>query len=174
MKKFLFLITMFCSNAAFAQQMIKSGIIYSEHPYIGVVTRLAKLYVQVDPDDMAQLYADTAHFYGMTRYSPDTVRMAKLLPPKAKTLAEAKKGWQEVINNWENITMMNTQPSQGLEYNGSTSFTVQSWWVITMVNKKTKKFAQIEMVLFDEFNDAGKISRQLEYYDPTPLMVAAK
>ena len=53
-------------------------------------------------------------------------------------------------------------------------FSVQSFWLFTMVNKKTKKIAKVEMVLFVLFNKAGKIATQIEFYDPTSLMAAMK
>lgn len=173
MKKLLFVLLL-CSNTLFAQQMIKSGIIYREHPYIGVIQTLGKLYGQVDPESMAQLYADTAHFYGIIRYKPDTGRMSRLQSTKPKTLAEAKKGWQDLIDDWDGVTMVLARKPVGYEYTDNSSFTIQSWWLLTMMNKKTKKLAQVEMVLFDDFNDAGKISREMEYYDPTPLILAMK
>jgi len=173
MKK-LFFIVLLLSNTAFAQQMIKSGTIYSEHPYVGVVRRLATLYGQVNPDDLAQLYADTAHFYGMTRYNPDTSRIAKNLPAKAQLIADAKKGWQDIIDNWQDIKITIVGRPEGLEYFRNSAFVVQSHWQLTLVNKKTKKTAYVEMLLFDEFNDAGKISVQRGYYDPTPLLIAMK
>ncbi|MBS1528087.1 MAG: hypothetical protein JST19_20745 [Bacteroidetes bacterium] len=173
MKKFLLLIA-FCSNAAFAQQMVKAGTIYSEHPYIIVVKRFARQYGQVNPDDMAQLYADTVHFYGMTRYNADTSRLAKNLPLKGQPIGEAKKGWMDIISNWQDVKMTLIGQPEGYEYYRNPVFVVQSRWLLTMTNKKTKKTAYLELQLFDEFNDAGKIAVQREYYDPTPLLIAMR
>lgn len=69
MKKLLF-IAFIISNTAFAQKMVKNGTIYKEHPYIEIVKKLAALYEHGDANGMAKYYADTAHLYGMTRYSP--------------------------------------------------------------------------------------------------------
>jgi hypothetical protein len=172
MKKFLFIILL-CSNAVFAQQK-QGGIIYTEHPFIGVVKQLAKLYAQGNPNGMAKLFADTVHFYGMTLYKPDTARLAKSQKRPGKTLTEAKKGWQDIIDNWEGIKIVPTTPLIGLKYTASSSFKVQSEWLLTVTNKKTKKTAYVQIVLFDYFDGAGKISRQIEYYDPTPLILAAR
>jgi hypothetical protein len=176
MKK-LALILMLLSNAAFAQKMsqamVQNGSIYKQHPYIEIVKTLASLYEKGDADGMAKYYADTAHLYGMTRYSPDTSLMEKHLLPKSKALTEAKAGWQQIIDGWENIKMTPLSPPDGLQY-ANAPFTVQSWWLLTLTNKKTHKTAAIEMVLFDMFNKDGKIAVQLEYYDPTPLVMAMK
>jgi hypothetical protein len=163
MKKFLILI-LFCSNAAFAQQMVRSGTIYSEHPYLTVVRRFARQYGQVNPDDMAQLYADTTHFYS-ARYS---------LSPKGASLNDAKKSWQDIIDNWQDVKMVLTKQPEGFEYTRNQVFIVQSHWSFSVVNKKTNKTASIEIFMIDEFNDAGKIAIQREYYDPTPLLEAMK
>jgi hypothetical protein len=172
MKK-LFVLLAIVSNAAFAQKMVKNGVIYKEHPYIEIVKKVAGLYEQGNAGGMAKYYSDTAHVYGMTRYNPDTGLMKKHLMPKSKALAEAKAGWQQVIDNWDHIKMAPLGSPDGLAYADS-PFTVQSWWLVTLVNKKTGKTAAVEMVLFDMFNKNGKIATQLEYYDPTPLTMAMK
>lgn len=172
MKKLLFLFAIL-SNAAFAQKMVKNGTIYKEHPYIEVIKKIAGLYEQGNADGMAKYYADTAHIFGMTRYNPDTGLMTKHLMPKSKALVEAKAGWQTVIDNWDHIKMAPLSAPDGLAYADS-PFTVQSWWLVTLVNKKTGKTAAVEMVLFDMFNKDGKIAVQLECYDPTPLVMAMK
>jgi len=161
------------SNAAFAQRMVKNGTIYKEHPYIEVIKKLARLYEQGDVSGMAEYYADTVHVYGMTRYSPDTGLIEKHLLPKSKALTEAKVGWQEVIDNWENIKMTPLSPPDGLKYDNA-PFTVQSWWLLTLTNKKTHKTAVTEIVIFDLFNKDNKIAVQLEYYDPTSIIIASK
>ena len=61
----------------------------------------------------------------------------------------------------------------GLEY-ASDPFTVQSWWEVTAVNKKTQKKATFEQVVFDSFNKVGKITSELSYYDTQALMEATK
>lgn len=172
MKKLTFIILL-VSNVAFAQKAIKNGTIYKQHPYIEVVKKLAQLYEQGDANSMANYYADTVHIYGMTRYSPDTGLMEKHMLPKSKALMEAKAGWQQIIDGWENIKMAPLSPPDGLQYDNA-PFTVQSWWLLTLTNKKTHKTAATEMVLFDMFNKDGKIAVQLEYYDPTSLMMAMK
>jgi hypothetical protein len=169
MKKLLIALALL-SNAAFAQKIVKNGTIYKEHPYIEIVKKLAALYEKGDADGMASYYAPDAQLYGMTRYRTDsTVKVNHSV--KGKSLAEAKAGWQHVINDWESIKMTSEGAPDGLEYDNA-PFSVQSWWELTLVNKKTKKTAVIEMTLFDSFNKQGKIETQLEYYDPAPLVAA--
>ncbi|MGZ3750036.1 MAG: nuclear transport factor 2 family protein [Mucilaginibacter sp.] len=173
MKKLLFVILIVCTVPAFAQKKVKDGIIYKQHPYIEIVKHLAALYEKGDADGLVKLYADSARIYGMTRYSVDTSKVAQLSVPPSRSLAEARDGWQHIFDNWERIKMQAIGEPSGLEYTHS-MFTVQSFWLFTLVNKKTKKVAKVEMVLFARFNKAGKIATQIEFYDPASLLAAAR
>ena len=173
MKKLLLLVLIACSVSALAQKKVKNGIIYKEHPYIEVVKLVASLYEKGDTAAMAMLYADSAQVYGMTRYSVDTSKVAQWSVPPSKGLAGAKAGWQQIFDNWEQIKMRMIGVPEAMAYDDS-PFSVQSFWLFTMVNKKTKKVAKVEMVLFVLFNKAGKIATQIEFYDPTSLMAAMK
>jgi hypothetical protein len=173
MKKLLLLALVTCSVSVFAQNKVKNGIIYKEHPYIEIVKKVAALYEKGDTAAMAKLYADSAQVYGMTRYSVDTSKVAQWSVPPSKGLAGAKAGWQQVFDNWEQIKMRMIGAPEAMAYDDS-PFSVQSFWLFTMVNKKTKKVAKVEMVLFALFNRSGKIATQIEFYDPTSLMAAMK
>ena len=165
MKKLLVII-LFISNAAIAQKMVQGGIVYKKHPNIEVMRKVAALYEKGDPEAMAKFFDERVQFIGMSRY-------VEGVPPKNRSLAEAKDGWKHIIDNWEDLKMTEVMPPVGLQFaNGP--FTVQSSWLISAVNKKTKKRALVDMVLFDEFNKEGKIIAQRQYYDPAPLIDAAK
>jgi hypothetical protein len=173
MKKWLLVILIAGWAPAFAQNKIKSGVIYKEHPYINILNQLAKLYEKGDTAALAKLYADTVQIFGMGRYNVDTSKVAQWSVPPSKRLAGAKTGWQHVFENWENIKMRPIAPSDCFVYNDGTTV-VQSWWLFTLTHKKTKKVAKVEMVLFAIFNKKGKISTQIEFYDPTSLINAMK
>jgi hypothetical protein len=172
MKKLLFILIV-CSNAVFAQKAVKSGIVYKEHPYIQIIKQVAALYEKGDTNAMAKFYADTARAYGMTRYQPADLAKGRFAPGECKSLAQAKAGWKDVVDNWEQIKMTPVMEPVAIKP-GNEPFSVQSWWQLTLVNKKTKKTAIIEMVLVDFFNKEGKITSQLECYDPTPVIAAMK
>jgi hypothetical protein len=160
MKKLLIVAFILLSCSVFAQDMQKNGIIYKEHPYITAVNNTMALFLKQDWDGMTNLYSDTAKFY-----DPST--------PKAYGLTDAKKGWLNVYNGWEEISVTKQGYPDGLQYDKD-PFTVQSWWIINAVNKKTKKSAKVYMVQFDEFNKDGKIAREISYYDQTPFIEASK
>lgn len=160
MKKLLILAFALISCSAFAQTMQKNGTIYKEHPYITIVNNSTSLFLKQDWEGMAKLYADTVKFY-----DPSS--------PKAISLADEKKGWSGIYNDWEQITVTKQGYPDGLQYDKD-PFTVQSWWTVTAVNKKTKKTAKVYMVQFDTFNKDGKIDSELSYYDQTPFIEASK
>lgn len=163
--KNLLLIILLISNTAIAQKMVQSGIVYKKHPNIEVMRKLAALYEKGDAEGMSKFFDNKVQFIGMSRYVVG-------VPPKNRSLAEAKSGWENIISNWD-LKMTETMRPIGLQYS-SGAFTVQSWWLITAVNKKTKKRAEVDMALIDEFNGEGKIIAQRQYYDPAPLIDAAK
>jgi len=173
MKRLLIVIFIAGSMTAFAQKKIKNGVIYSEHPYIETMRRYATLYEKGDTAMLGKLFADSARVYGMARYDVDTAQTVQWSVPPSKTLSNAKAALQKVFDNWEQIKMKPIGVPDGLEYTNS-RFTVQSWWLLTLTNKKTKKVAKIEMVLFDIFNHEGKIAVQIGFYDPTSLLIAMK
>jgi hypothetical protein len=160
MKKLLIAVFTLLACSAFAQGPQKNGTIYKEHPYITIVNNSNDLFLKQDWDGMGKLYADTAKFYDPTS-------------EKGISLTDEKKGWADIYNNWEQIKVTKQGYPDGLQYDKD-PFTVQSWWLITAVNKKTKKTAKVNMVLFDDFNKDGKIGRELSYYDQTPFIEASK
>ncbi len=160
MKTLLIVLFSLLACGADAQTMQKNGTIYKEHPYIDVVNKSVDLFLKNDWDGYAKLYADTAKFYDPSsakRFNLDTV----------------KKSWAYIKNNWDQLTVTKQGYPDGLQYEKD-PFTVQSWWVVTAVNKKTKKTAKFYLVQFDEFNKDGKINLEMSYYDQTPLINAMK
>jgi hypothetical protein len=161
MKKLLLLVVFtLLAYGAFAQGPQKNGTIYKEHPYIDAVNNGNDLFLKQDWDGMVKLYADTVKFYDPSSSKP-------------YGLADAKKGWAHIYNDWDQITSTKQGYPDALQYDKD-PFTVQSWWVVTAVNKKTKKPVKVYMVQFDEFNKDGKICREINYYDQTPFIEASK
>ncbi|HTK18995.1 MAG TPA: hypothetical protein VL442_05770, partial [Mucilaginibacter sp.] len=100
MKKFLIALLLI-SNAALAQKMAQTGIIYKKHPDIEVMRKLAALYEKGDADGMARFFDEKAQFIGMGRYVIGA-------PAKNRTLAEAKDGWKNIIDHWDDLKMTET------------------------------------------------------------------
>jgi hypothetical protein len=160
MKKLLIVVFTLLACGAFAQGTQKNGTIFKEHPYIDAVNNSTALFLKNDWDGYAKLYADTAKFYDPSSTKP-------------YHLADTKKSWADVYSKWDQISVVKQGYPDGLQYDKD-PFTVQSWWIVTAVNKATKKSVKVYMVQFDEFNKDGKIARELSYYDQTPFIDASK
>ncbi|WP_114940014.1 nuclear transport factor 2 family protein [Mucilaginibacter endophyticus] len=160
MKNLLIVLLVLLAGGTWAQAPKKNGIIYKEHPYITIVNKSNDLFIKQDWAGLAKLYADTAIFYDPTS-------------TKKISFAEEKKAWAAIAKDWGDIKIVKVGYPDGLQYDKD-PFTVQSWWTITTVNKKTKKTAKFHLVQFDEFNKAGKIAVEIAYYDQTPLINASK
>ena len=161
MKKLLIIGLLALSTSAFSQGVVKNGTIYKQHPYITAVLQLNTLFARGDTVAVARFYADTARFIDATN------------PMKPSNLAQAKATWHDILTNWDIVSMKQIGYPDGLEYTSS-PFTVQSWWEVTTVNKKTQKKVTFEEVVFDSFNKAGKITSELSYYDTLALVGATK
>ena len=160
MKKLLIAVFALITVNVFAQDMQKNGTIYKTHPYVTVVNNSVDFFLKQDWGSLAGLYADSVKFYDPSREKP-------------YTLAEQKQGWAGIYNDWDQIKVVKQGYPDALQYEKD-PFTVQSWWGVTCVNKKTKKTAKFNIVQFDTFNKDGKIDMELAYYDQTPLEAASK
>jgi ketosteroid isomerase-like protein len=160
MKKLLTIAFMALTVSSFAQTVVKNGTIYKEHPYITAVNDLTAAFAKGDTTAVIKYYADTAKFYDSSS-------------PKKMTLAQTRADWQKLFANWDQITIKAMGYPDGLEYS-SDPFTVQSWWVVTGVNKKTKKAVKFYQVIFDLFNKDGKIAVESSYYDTSGIIEAMK
>jgi hypothetical protein len=160
MKKIITIAFLAFSVTSFAQGIVKNGTIYREHPYINIVKEINVDFAKGDTTPMIKFYADTAKFFDPTS-------------PKPTTLAQARASWHMILADWDQIVIKQEGYPDALEYT-SDPFTVQSWWLITAVNKKTKKKATFYEVVFDEFNKDGKIAVESSIYDSSSIMDAMK
>ncbi len=161
MRKLLTIALVALSASTFAQSVVKNGTIYKEHPYITAVLQMNALYAQGDSLGAAKFYADSARFIDASN------------PMKPSTLKQAISNWHFIFENWSQISVKEIGNPDGLEY-ADGPFTVQSWWEVTAVNKKTQKKATFEQVVFDTFDTSGKISSELSYYDTSALIDSMK
>lgn len=152
MKKILITAGLFLLGiTAFCQQE-ENGTIYIKHPNIDVVNASTKAYLAKDMASLQSIYSDTAKWWssGMEKFIP---------------IADAMKMWMTDFDYYDNID----QSAQGypdyLEYKKDNAKYVQSWWTWSGKSKKTGEVLKIPMVVFDEFNNDGKIVREAIYGD---------
>jgi hypothetical protein len=137
--------------AAFSQEK-RNGDIYMEHPYINIVYKSVKAYLDNDIAANTQIFSDTAGFWvsGM---------------PKRIPIAEALKNWSRDFNFYDSISLTKVGYPDYLAYKDMDAKTVQSWWTWKGKSKKTGEILRIPCVQFDDFNKDGKIVFESLYGD---------
>jgi hypothetical protein len=153
MKKIMVItVLLVVSLAAFSQAEEKNGTIYIKHPYIDVVYNTVKAYLAKDEATNKQLYADTARFW-----------IASM--PKSIPIAEAFKMWKTDFDFYDDIKVTKVGYPDYLHYVDGDAKLVQSWWKWSGKSKKTGEVVTINYVQFNDFNTAGKITRESLYGD---------
>lgn len=135
--------------ASFAQEET-NGTIYIKHPYIQVVEDASKAYLAKDDAANMKLYADTAKFWysGMD---------------KPVGLKDILKEWDSDFDYFDSVELKTVGYPDYLHYTLGDAKIVQSRWTWTGVSKKSGKKVRVDMVLFDWFNNDGKIDREIGY-----------
>ncbi len=146
---FLFVVTAFCQEQ-------KNGTIYIKHPYIEVVNQATRDYLADDFSKTSNYYADSAMWWisGMSKFVP---------------LAEALKLWKGDFDKFDDIRQEPNGYPDFLHYIKDNTMIVQSWWTWSGKSKKTGEVTKVRMVMFDEFNVAGKITREYIFGDFSKL-----
>lgn len=152
MRKFMIAAVLFLMGiAAFAQEET-NGTIYIQHPYIEVVNNAVNNYMAGDYTALQKNYADSAMYWqpGMEKFAP---------------ISDAVKGWTKDQDYLTDIKMTTVGYPDFLHYKKEDVKVVQSWWTWSAKSKKSGEVIEVPMVMFDEFNDDGKIVRQYVYGD---------
>ena len=153
MKKILFTTALFLFGiAAFSQKEETNGTIYIKHPYIDVVVNANKDYVANNFTTTKNYYADSAKWWvsGMQDFIP---------------LADAVAMWKSDFEKFDDVKQVQFGYPDFLHYKKNNSMVVQSWWIWSGKSKKTGEMVSVRMVMFDEFNSDGKISREYIFGD---------
>ncbi|HOZ96040.1 MAG TPA: hypothetical protein PKY86_06610 [Niabella sp.] len=152
MKKIIVLFYLvFVAQVSFCQKE-KNGEIYIKHPYIDVVMKATSDYLANDFSRTYEYYADTAKWW--------VSGLEDLIP-----IAEAVNLWQGDFEKFTDINQIQQGYPDFLHYKKDNAMFVQSWWIWSGKSKKTGNEIKIPIVIFNEFNTAGKISRELIYGD---------
>ena len=152
MKKILLSSALFLLVLAAFSQEKRNGDIYMEHPYIDIVYKSVKAYLDNDVATNAKIFSDTARFWGSG--------MAKSIP-----IAEALKNWARDFDLYDSITLVKVGYPDYLAYKDMDAKTVQSWWTWKGKSKKTGETLRVPCVQFDDFNKDGKIAFESIYGD---------
>jgi hypothetical protein len=146
--------------AGFAQEE-RNGDIYIKHPYIEVVKKSVKAYLDRDIATNTKIFADTAKFWvtGM---------------PKPIPIAEALKMWSADFNYFDSITLKVVGYPDYLAYKDQDQKIVQSWWTWYGKSKKSGETIKVNLVQFDSFNKDGKIDFESLYGNFDKMMAEEK
>lgn len=147
---FLFGLTAFC-------QQELNGTIYIKHPYIDVINKSNDAYAAQDWATLKNIYSDTAKWWssGMEKFIP---------------IADAMNSWKKDFVYFDDVKQVPMGYPDYLHYKKEDAKIVQSWWTWTGKAKKSGEVLKIPMVMFDEFNKAGKIVREYIYGDFSKLI----
>ena len=142
---------LFFGIAAFCQQE-ENGTIYIKHPYIIVVENAVKDYTASNFNKLKMSFADTARYWqsGMEDFVP---------------IGDILDRWKDDLNYFSDISLTPFGYPDYLHYKDADSKIVQSWWIWSAKSKKTGEVIKVRMVMFDEFNTAGKIKSQYIFGD---------
>lgn len=152
MKKIILCLSLFLMGTACFSQEERNGDIYIKHPYIVVVNKSVKAYLEKDIATNTQIFADTARFWitGMS---------------KTMAIAEAIKSWVTDFDFYDSIQIKVQGYPDYLAYKDHNQKVVQSWWTWTGKSKKTGEKIRIDYVQFDDFNKDGRIVLESLYGD---------
>lgn len=153
MKKFIVTASLLLAGiVSFSQEIEKNGTIYIKHPYIDVVNNAIKAYLAKDDAANMKIYSDTARFW--------VSGMDKPIP-----IADAIKMWDTDFDYYDDIKLTPVGYPDYLNYLDKDQKYVQSWWTWSGKSKKTGAIVKIDLVQFDQFNNAGKIDFESIYGD---------
>ena len=143
--------------SVFSQKEEKNGTIYIKHPYIDIVNKSVKAYLDRDVATNKTLFADTARFWftGMPKWIP---------------MADAFQSWTTDADFYDSIKLKVVGYPDYLAYKDQDAKVVQSWWTWMGKSKKTGEWVRIDFVAFNTFNKVGKMDSETLYGDFSKLV----
>ena len=136
---------------------IENGTIYKDHEYINTVRTMISALELGDLDLTYEQFADNAKFNDINA-------------PRGESHSKSEERTQveNLLTTFEIISLDEYGYPDYLAYNGDGS-TVLSWWDFRLKNKTSGDEVVIFIHLSHDFNQAGKIIRQVAYYNGSLL-----
>ena len=157
MKKIIISLSLFLMVSACFSQEEKNGTIYIKHPYIDIVNKSMKAYLDRDLAANSKFFADTAKFWATGM-------------PKPMPIADALKMFDSDFDFYDSIRIKTVGYPDFMAYKDQDAKVVQSWGTWFGKSKKTGETVRIDFVQFDNFNKDGKIDFESMYGDFSKLM----
>lgn len=152
MKSIILSLSLFLIVTTGFSQEETNGTIYIKHPYIDLVNKSVKAYLDRDVATNSKIFADTARFWvsGLTKSVP---------------IKDAFKMWTSDFDFYDSIQLKMVGYPDYLHYKDRDEKVVQSWWTWIAKSKKTGEKISIDLVQFDTFNKDGRIASEGIYGD---------
>ena len=148
----LLILLLIVGVSSFSQK--KNGTIFSEHDYIDKTKETWKALVNGDAETFRSFFADSAYIVRNDQVEPITPN------------AEIGKGLAEWVEAYENLQVGDYKPAapDALEYKEGGTW-VQDWLIMTGVHKETGVRLDLPIHNLYSFNEEGKITARMSYFD---------
>jgi hypothetical protein len=154
MKKIIVLSLLLLIAGVYSFSQKKNGTIYSEHEAIDKTRELWKALVNGDEVKFRSFFADSAYIINNDQPSQKTAN------------ADIGKGLAYWKNNFENFSVADQKPAypDALEYKEG-GIWVQDWLIATGIHKETGVVLNLPVHNMYRFNDEGKITIIVRYFN---------
>jgi len=130
----------------------KNGNIYKNHEYINIVRKMVHALEHKDVDNAFSFFDEKARFIDL-----DTPR------GEFRNLDEEKTNFNKFLEAFDITSIDVSGYPDFLHYEQGNSKVVQSWWTLRVTRKSDKRKIDIPLLLIHDFNDDGKIVREIAY-----------
>ena len=131
----------------------ENGNIYNHHKHINSVRRLIHAFENKDFDKAYDFFDEKARFSTL-----DTARGESL------NLDEEKENNKKFLEAFDIRSIDVSGYPDYLNYGIGNAKVVQSWWTFRLTRKSDKKKIDLPLMFIHDFNDDGKITREIAYY----------
>lgn len=138
---------------------LPNGTIYKNHPNINSVRKMMYSLENGDIEHSLSFYSPEVQFHDVNDEDPATTF----------SLGEKKNILENVLNSFDITDIEVVGYPDYLEYDLSNGRSVLSWWNIHMTRKSDEKKITLFMHLNDDFDENGKIVREISYYNRSLL-----
>ena len=142
-----------------AWQTRKNGTIYKDHPMIAKTRLLYAYFALGDIPGMRSLYKENARITDVMNSDID----------QYNTVDEEMENLKEFYKLYEVVNVSESGYPDLLEYEGTESKTIISWWNITFKNKKSNAIKEMKQHSQIVVNKDGKIIREQYYFNTSQL-----
>jgi hypothetical protein len=136
-----------------SRETVKNGVIYKDHPSIGIVRKVYYHLAQGNIEKTFQDFGKNARIYD-----------SNLTDKDYNSLEEQIESVTNVLSEFEIVSIDEVGYPDYLDYEGNGGVAL-SWWKFTFKNKKSGEMKTMKLHSQMWFNSEGKIGREDVYYN---------